>query len=363
MEAIDHYLRLLESGVLPPTQMCLTWVGPADVDEALVRFDGFPARRVYSVQLLDEWFPPGHVKVVLAGRFGDGVLLVDPHGRHGIQRAVLERLSAGAVAATLHYSDYSSGYLAYAEDGRMLSFIHDFDAGGADTGARPSAVAGFLDGLDFAPGLSKAAGLLFLERVAGARLTVDWLQDEHPASVIVEPKRFEEAKRLSELLPGVDDRRWSPQSRAGDPLSEGAQEVFRAAAADRVAVLRAAADLAVARVAPAGATGATDPIAAARESFRQGVEWYWEEPEDDDAEPTGGGIETYFADQGAEEEGEAAAEEAMRRAYGWASLHAARRTDPRDALRAVLTQAREADPEGWPELQREIGEMLSASGR
>ncbi|GLY95286.1 hypothetical protein [Actinoplanes sp. NBRC 103695] len=53
-------------------------------------------------------------------------------------------------------------------------------------------------------------------------------------------------------------------------------------------------------------------------------------------------------------------EAAKRRAHGWAAVHGRLREDPREALRAVLTQARQADPDGWAQSQRDVIAVLSA---
>lgn len=104
-----------------------------------------------------------------------------------------------------------------------------------------------------------------------------------------------------------------------------------------------------------------DLLAAARESFRAGVEWYWEPYEDDDDEPTGGSIDDLVAEQQQQESDEAASRQAMRRAFGFAAARGRLLPDPREALQVTLTQARQADPEGWPQLQRDVVATLSLS--
>jgi hypothetical protein len=315
---------------------------------------------------LSQWAPPSAVLPVVAGPFGDGVLLAESNGYHATDRAVLERLSAGTVAASVFWNVNSASRLSYAVDGVVMSYL-DFIVDGDDQGTDPSAAQPFRAGL----GSTREDAVVFLERVAGARLTPDWLAADHPASLIVPPSRFAPVTRLEAVLPGVLDHHWNPTSRAGSALPEEARSALHARAAARAEAMRAAAELAAARVAPPEAplpewSSLSDRerselsdrlLLAARESYRQGLEWFWEEPEED-AEPTGGGLDDLLAER---EAAEAESHRARQRAHGWAAARERLRTDPREALRGVLTQARAADPAGWPALEREVRALLTAA--
>ena len=350
MSAIDHYGALLGRPDLPAA-LCLTYVGLTDVDEAFVRYDGFPATRTESILELPQMLAPPELRIVVGDRLGAGVLLVSESDHHGSRPEATRRLSAGTVAASVCWGHTTPGRVCYAEQGRCLSA---FEVAGdrSDAGEQPGAAAALLAGLSFGDGDARASALTFLERVAGARITADWLTADHPATVVIAPTGFDEAT-TTDLLAGFRDAHAVPRR-----------------------ALRAAADLAARRVAPAEAplpdpdalTGAdrealrAEQLHRARESLRRAVEWHWPAYEEDDDEPTGGGIDELVAEQQQHEADEAAAGQARRRAFGWAAARARLLADPGEAVRVTAHQAAQADPAGWEQLRDEMVTVLRTAG-
>jgi hypothetical protein len=376
MDAVDHYAALLARRDVPHVALCLTVVGLDDVDQALTRYDGFPADRRVSVSDVGQWLPPPQLRVVVAQRHGDHVLLVEDNGFHGAQPQVLRRLSRDAVtAASVFWNVNAHSRLSFARDGRLLSMF-DFVVDGPDAGDDPSSVAALRDGLDFGRGNPRAAALAFLERVSGVRLTADWVHAAHPASVVVEPEMFDSAESLAALLPGVRDHHLRPDSSADPRLPEQARSAFRERAQRRAAAMRRAADTAVAAVLPSDAGPLPDAavlpesdrellraqlMAAARETYRHGVRWYWDaiRAEDEDDEPAGGGIEDLLDETAAEEAAEEVAQAKMQVAFAYAAARGRLHADPRLALQTALTQARRADPDHWPQLRQQVLDSLT----
>jgi hypothetical protein len=102
--------------------------------------------------------------------------------------------------------------------------------------------------------------------------------------------------------------------------------------------------------------------ALARDSYRRGLEWYWdafdEDGDEDEDEPVGGGIEELVASMTAEEQHEQATRATMRRAFAFAAARGRLLGDPRQALQVTLANARHADPDGWPALQHRLVDLL-----
>ncbi|MFI6819861.1 DUF6461 domain-containing protein [Micromonospora sp. NPDC050187] len=368
MQALDHYTDLLARPDVPAVALCLTVAAVGDTDEALLRYDAFrPDRRATLVDVAQEaWVDP--LRIVVADRHGDGVLLVESNGFHGARPPVLRRLSQGTVAASVYWNVNAVSRLSYACDGEVLTA---FEVLGGPPRDLPAVLVPFLDGLDFGPGIAWASALTFLERVAGARLTADWFHTPHPASLIVDPERFDRPATLAALLPGIHDRHWSPRSAGGPSLPEPARTVFRRRAEGRGRLLRQATDLTVRQVLPDVAlpdpTSLTeterqrcraDLMAAARESYRAGAGWYWAD-EDDDDEPTGGSIEDLVAEISDEQAAEEAAQAALRRGHALAAARHRLLADPRAALAGALAQAQAADPVGWPHLRQQVTDLLT----
>ncbi|OZV80924.1 hypothetical protein CA850_12235 [Micromonospora echinospora] len=369
MHALDHYTDLLARPDVPTVALCLTVVAVGDTDEALLRYDAFqPDRRATLVDLAEEvWMEP--VRIVVADRHGDGVLLVEPNGFHGTRPPVLRRLSRGTTAASVYWNVNAVSRLSYACDGEVIAA---FEILGGPPRDLPPVLVPFLDGLDFGPGLAWASALTFLERVAGARLTADWFHAPHPASLIVDPERFDRPATLAALLPGIRDHHWSSRSVGGPNLPEPARAVFRRRAEGRGRLLRRAADLTVRQVLPDVALSdpaslteterqqcRADLMAAARESYRAGAGRYWADEDDDDDGPTGGGIEDLVAEISAEQAAEEAAQAALRRSHALAAARHRLLADPRAALAGALAQARSADPVGWPHLRQQVTDLLT----
>ncbi|MEV6235804.1 DUF6461 domain-containing protein [Lentzea sp. NPDC051838] len=190
--AVDHYFELLSADLLPSDAFCLTAVRGLTVDEALERFDGYPGWASATVAELGERAVavyPDELPAVVADEVDGWVLLAENNGWHGAKDSVLRRLSHGTVVASAFWNVNRDSAISLARDGEVLAAF-DFVIGRD----KPAALVPYLDGLDFTDAYrSTAEALAFVEGVSGVRLTAQWAEGSHPASVVGDLWRFRQS--------------------------------------------------------------------------------------------------------------------------------------------------------------------------
>ncbi|MGZ3148249.1 DUF6461 domain-containing protein [Lentzea chajnantorensis] len=319
-DATDHYDRVLSCGLLPSDALCLTAVRGLSVGEALRRFDGLPGERradLGEVNARSGGAHPDELPVVLADEVDGWVLLVEDNGWHGADREVLERLSAGTVAASAFWNVNLVSNLSLAHDGELLGAF-DFVL----RQERPAALVPYLEGLEFDDAHRMCAeSLAFVERVSGVRLTEQWAAGPHFASVVVDLRRFRPS----------DPRQWLDVNEPG---------LLAWATTAREAEVRAAAEE-VARTACAAA--GVEPEATADDvlrDHRRVMELRWDRaaPPDPDLDPVArlqAAVRQRDTEPVAEREVEA-------RAHARAAVVALRADDPLAALAGARYNAHQA---------------------
>ncbi|MEW2380065.1 DUF6461 domain-containing protein [Micromonospora sp. NPDC047812] len=337
---------------MPGVALCVTVVAGLTVDEALVRFDGFPARRTATLQDLMEVSraaPFPYPQLACAVDVDGHVVLVEENGYHGAQAEVLRRLSAGTSVTSVYWNVNFSNRLSYAENGRLVASV-DWARPGHGDGDDPEELKRYLDGLGFDEiGDPRPKALAFLERCGGVRITREHLVGAHPASVLVPADLFEPRGGLGILIPGgVDLVRLVglPPTRESvrSPLLPKA---YRGAVEVAVDGLLPTEEMTVDPSALPDADRElrrAELLKLARRGYRRGVEdaWAWYEADGDGAEPVGGGIEDLIAELATEEPGYGLVRVTFTHAVARSRLH----PDPSTALSQVLINAAKADPDG-----------------
>ncbi|MGC4766176.1 DUF6461 domain-containing protein [Micromonospora sp. DT46] len=356
MRETGYYAELLAQRDVPGEALCVTVVAGLTVDEALVRFDGFPARRTATLRDLAEVAraaPFPYPRLACAVDVDGHIVLVEENGFRGSRPEVLRRLSEGTSATSVFWNVNFVNRLSYAENGRLVASV-DWSYPGHGDGDDPEELEPYLDGLGFGEdGDPRPKALAFLQRCGGVRITREHLVDAHPASVLVPADLFEPRGRLGSLLPGGADlvklvglplRFESVRSPLLRKACRGAVEV----AVDGLLPAEAL------TVDPSALTDAdrelrrAEALESARRGYRRGVDDAWAryEVDGDGAGPVGGA---------AGESGSALVRATFAHAVARGRLHA----EPSTALTQVLVNAAKVDPDGTAARRERVHAHLS----
>ncbi|MEU4671636.1 DUF6461 domain-containing protein [Amycolatopsis sp. NPDC023774] len=364
-DAVQHYVALLGVQAFPAEALCLTAVRGLSVDEALLRFDGFPASRDVSLAVAGQISVnafPDELAVVVADHRDGWTLLAENNGFHGSRPGVLARLSSGTVAASVYWNVNLASRATLAQDGKVLSAF-DFVSGRPPEGETPKAIGRFLDDLDFDdPYRMCAAALAFLERVSGIRVTSDWSGRSHAASVIVDPTRFElPSSWLSINAPDIAAA--IPEATRQELrtlVTLVATRACEAASVNDPAVLAALADNADA-LPELERIQRRDQIAVeAYQDFRHGLELRWNRCRPGDTTlDARARLRAAARRRNADTSHERAV---CARAHALAAVCSHLADDPVDALARAMFNACQANRNNWPAMRDELTTRLLADG-
>ncbi|QRP48079.1 hypothetical protein [Amycolatopsis sp. FDAARGOS 1241] len=252
--------------------------------------------------------------------------------------------------------------ISLAQDGRVLAAF-DFVTGGAPAGEEPDAIGRFLDGLDFDDPYRKcAAALAFVERVSGVRVTADWSGRSHPASVIVNPARFElPSSWLSINAPGIaaaipETNRQELRTLA----TVAATHACETAGVEDPAVLATLADNADA-LPELERIQRRDQIAVrAYQDYRHGLELRWNRCQPPDTRLD---ARARLRAAAGRRNADTFPERALcARAHALAAVCSHLADDPADALAAAMFNACQANRSNWPALLGGLTTRLLADG-
>ncbi|MFF4600694.1 DUF6461 domain-containing protein [Amycolatopsis sp. NPDC001319] len=364
-DAVEYYVALLGAQALPAEALCLTAVRGLSVDEALHRFDAFPASREVTLAVAGQTSVnafPDQLPLVVAGQRDGWTLLVEDNGVHGSRPGVLARLSSGTVAASVYWNVNLVSRISLAQDVRVLA-VFDFVTGGTPTGEEPEAIGPFLGDLDFDDPYRKcASALAFLERVTGIRVTADWSGQSHAASVIVDPTRFEQPSSWLKInAPDVVAAIPETNRRELRTLATlAATRACEATGVDDPAVLASLADNADA-LPELERTRRRDQIAVrAHQDYRDGLELRWNR-----CQPPDPRLDARARLRAAARcrNADTSVERALcARAHALAAVYTHLSADPVDALATAMFNACQANRDNWPALLGELTTRLRADG-
>jgi hypothetical protein len=366
-DAVDHYAALLDAEALPAEALCLTAVRGLSVDEALNRFDGFPASREITLAVAGQtsvYAFPDELPIVVADHQDGWTLLAEDNGFHGSESDVLARLSSGTVAASVYWNVNLASQATLAQDGRILAAF-DFVSGGPPEGDEPETIDRYLDDLDFGDAYRMcAAALAFLERISGVRVTADWSAQSHTASVIVDPARFELPNRGSWLSINAPDIAAAiPETNRHALRTLAALAATRACEAtgvDDPAVLATLADNAETLPESERIQRRDELAVQAYQDYRHGLELRWNRCQPSDTTLDAAAILLAATRR---RNANTSHEHALcTRAHALAAVFTHLADDPVDALAWAVFNACQANRNNWPAMLNEFTTHLLADG-
>ena len=161
---------------------CFTAVVGLDVDEAIRRLGGDPAR-ADGQRTFDECFwPADGPQWAQVGRLHAGLLVAEHNGWRAEEEA--ETLSRGGRLACFFRNVHAIMHFVYAVDGRILAEFDPLLDIGPRTGHDPHSIDPALQGLPFGLFGAERSALTLLERLTGVSIDPDWLAAPQRAVVL-----------------------------------------------------------------------------------------------------------------------------------------------------------------------------------
>ena len=281
-DAVDHYMALLADNTLPCEALCLTAVWGVAIPDAVLRYDGFPGSRQGALVATDEQVSirSASLPVVFVDDCDGWTFLLEDNGYHGTDPQVLTALSRDSLAVSVYWNVNRLSRINYAQAGRLLATF-DFVIRQQPYGEDPDRIRPYLSGLAFTDQARiLAEGVALVEHVTGVRLTRDWLERPHPASVVVARTEFEPSPidgwlaRLAPELAAAASGATRPALRVA--AAAVVADLYRATSVtdpDRLGALSADPD----RMNPDERTEVRDYLlTTARQAYRLSLELQWD---------------------------------------------------------------------------------------
>ncbi|MGN9787996.1 DUF6461 domain-containing protein [Nonomuraea sp. ZG12] len=194
-EAYRYYRRILKDHWLE-NGICWTVVvpdggKPLTLTEIGERVSGGASHEVHEGTRFEDDYSDEGAWAVLVGRSGPMTELFEYNGFHGVYPPVLPRLSTGARAYSVYWNVNASNHIGFAAGGEMLLMV---DAMYPERWGHESNLARWPELMAMAPhfrwkrGKSwRAAALATIELTTGARLSLEWLDQERPYLTCQDP--------------------------------------------------------------------------------------------------------------------------------------------------------------------------------
>ena len=158
---------------------CFTAVVGLDLDEAIRRLGGDPAR-ADGQRTFDECFwPADGPQWAQVGRLHAGLLVAEHNGWRAEEEA--ESLSRGGRLACFYRNVNAVMRFVYAVDGKVLAAFDPLLDSRPEEGAEPRVLDPWLRGLPFGLHAAEPSAMTLLERSTGVRVTRSWLSRRQPA--------------------------------------------------------------------------------------------------------------------------------------------------------------------------------------
>ncbi|MEV5895792.1 DUF6461 domain-containing protein [Nonomuraea fuscirosea] len=190
-----YYQRLLKDHWLE-TAICWTVVVPDDgkpltLTEIGERLSGGAIHEVQEVARFEDDYSDEGGWAVLVGQSGPVTELFEDNGFYGVHSPVLPRLSAGGRAYSVYWNVNANNRIAFAADGETVftvdamypeEWVHEVNL------ARWPELTAMAPHFRWRRGKSwRAAALATVELTTGARLSLEWLEQERPYLTGQEP--------------------------------------------------------------------------------------------------------------------------------------------------------------------------------
>ncbi|MEU3167317.1 DUF6461 domain-containing protein [Streptosporangium sp. NPDC006930] len=183
-----YYRRLLKDHWLG-TAICWTVVVP-DNGEPLTlaeigeRVSGGANHEIHEKARFEDDYSDEAAWAMLVGQSGPMTELFEDNGYHGVHPPTLSRLSVGARAYSVYWNVNANNSVAFAADGELLLMV---DAMYPEAWAQEPNLARWPELAVMAPHFKwrngkswRAAALATIELTTGARLSLDWFDQERP---------------------------------------------------------------------------------------------------------------------------------------------------------------------------------------
>ncbi|MGW4641777.1 DUF6461 domain-containing protein [Sphaerisporangium sp. NPDC004334] len=187
-EVYRYYQRLLKDHWLE-TGICWTVVvaddgKPLTLTEIGERVSGGVSHELHEAARFEDDYSDDGAWAVLVGQSGSATELFEYNGFHSVCPPVLPRLSAGGRAYSVYWNVNATNHVGFAADGEMLLML---DAMYPERWVHEPNLSRWPELMAMAPhfrwrrGKSwRAAALATIELTTGARLSLEWLEQERP---------------------------------------------------------------------------------------------------------------------------------------------------------------------------------------
>ncbi|MEV7801384.1 DUF6461 domain-containing protein [Microbispora sp. NPDC088329] len=194
-EVYRYYQQLLKDHWLE-NGICWTVVVPDDgkplaLTEIGERVSGGASHTIHEAARFEDDYSDEGAWAVLVGQSGSVTELFEYNGFRGVHPQVLPRLSAGARAYSVYWNVNANNRVSFAADGETLLMV---DAMYPERWVHEPNLARWPELMDMAPNFRwrrgkswRAAALATIELTTGARLSLEWLDQERPYLTCQDP--------------------------------------------------------------------------------------------------------------------------------------------------------------------------------